>query len=163
MNVFFPSRRFLSIGIILATAISWAACSSKETKEAYDKFYGKERASRAAEAVVTDSIRRAELRANREAEGPAAPQTAAVSLTPSLEIAELMEKNTCSVCHSVDQRLVGPAWTEIAKRGYSIDEMIALVYEPKPEHWPDYPPMAPLPFVPKEDIAKIGTWINSLQ
>ena len=157
------------MGIAIASAAGWMACSSSETKEAYDKYYGKGRAERAAEAVVSDSIRRAEMKAAREAEAAATPAAepdsapAPKSLIPPAEVAELLEKNTCSVCHKADERLVGPAWVEIAKRNYSIDEIVALVHEPKPEHWPDYPPMAPLTFVTKEDIQKIGTWINSLQ
>lgn len=162
MNLFFTYRRILSFGVMIASVSGWMACSSSETKEAYDKYYGKGRAEREAGAVVTDSIKRAERKAVRETEAAAAPE-AAVSLVPPQEIAELMEKNTCSVCHKPDERLVGPPWVEVAKKGYTTDEIIALVYEPKPEHWPDYPPMAPLAFVPKEDIVKIGTWINSLK
>jgi len=168
MNCFFASRRLFSLGFLVVAAAGWAACSSSETKEAYDKFYGKGRSGRAAEAMIADSIKRAERKAAREAEAAAAatPAPAAegtVSLTPPAEIAALLEKNTCSVCHKSDERLVGPPWVEVAKKNYSTDEIISLVYEPKPEHWPDYPPMAPLAFVPKEDIVKIGTWINSLQ
>ncbi len=167
MNCFFASRRLFSLGFLVATAAGWAACSSSETKEAYDKYYGKGRAERAAEAMIADSIKRVERKAAREAEAavtPAAPAAeGTVSLTPPAEVAALLEKNTCSVCHKSDERLVGPAWVEVAKKNYSTDEIISLVYEPKPEHWPDYPPMAPLAFVPKEDIVKIGTWINSLK
>lgn len=167
MNLFFGYKRFLSLGILIAATAGWTACSSSETTEAYNKFYGKGGIERAAEAVVADSIKRAERKAAREAESAAAPEASAsgaatVSLVPSAEVAELMEKNTCSVCHKVEERLVGPAWVEIAKKGYTIDEIVELVHNPKPEHWPDYPPMAPLTFVTKEDISKIGTWINSL-
>ncbi len=166
MNCFFASRRLFSLGFLVVAAAGWAACSSSETKEAYDKYYGKGRAERAAEAAVADSIKRVERKAAREAEAAATPASAAegaVSLTPPAEVAALLEKNTCSVCHKSDERLVGPPWIEIAKKNYSTDEIVSLVYEPKPEHWPDYPPMAPLAFVPKEDIVKIGTWINSLK
>ncbi len=166
MNCFFAYRRLFSLGFLVVAAAGWVACSSSETKEAYDKYYGKGSAERAAEAAIADSIKRAERRTAREAEAaatPASPEGGAVSLTPPAEVAALLEKNTCSVCHKSDERLVGPPWVEIAKKNYTTDEMISLVYEPKPEHWPDYPPMAPLAFVPKEDIVKIGTWINSLK
>ncbi len=166
MNRFFACRRLFSLGVLVVSAAGWAACSSSETNEAYDKYYGKGRAERAAEAVVSDSIKRAERKAARESEAAATPAPAAgeaVSLTPPAEISALLEKNTCSVCHKADERLVGPPWAEVAQKNYSTDEIISLVYEPKPEHWPGYPPMAPLAFVPKEDIVKIGTWINSLK
>ncbi|WP_345027440.1 hypothetical protein [Ravibacter arvi] len=156
----------MSLGLMIVSAAGWVACSSNETKDAYDKFYGKGRSAREAEAVVADSIKRAERKSAREAEAaaavPAAAPSGSVSLTPPAEVAALMEKNTCSVCHKAGERLVGPPWVEVAKKKYSIDEIVALVHEPKPEHWPDYPPMAPLAFVTKEDITVIGTWINSL-
>lgn len=166
MNLFFGYRRVWALGIMLASVAGGVGCSSTETQEAYNKYYGKGSAERAAEAAAADSVKRAERRAAREAEAPATPVAAEgkpVSLTPPAEVAALMEKNTCSICHKPDERLVGPPWVEVAKKGYSIDEIVELVHNPKPEHWPDYPPMAPLTFVTKEDIATIGTWINSLK
>ena len=166
MNRLLAYRRLFSLGFLVAVTAGLAACSSSETKEAYDKYYGKGRNERAAEAVVADSIKRVERKAARDAEATATATPAAenaISFTPPAEIADLLEKNTCSVCHKPDERLVGPPWMEVAKKNYTTDEIISLVYEPKPEHWPGYPPMAPLAFVPKEDIVKIGTWINSLK
>ena len=167
MNLFSHYKRVFSLGIIVASAAGWVACSSAETTEAYDKFYGKGGAARATEAATADSIKRAERKLAREAETAAqatsVPASGPVSLTPPAEVADLMEKNTCSVCHKADERLVGPPWVEVAKKGYTIDQIVELVHSPKPEHWPDYPPMAPLTFVTKEDISKIGTWINSLK
>ena len=78
------------------------------------------------------------------------------------DIAALLNKHTCSACHNPYQRLVGPAYSEVAKKKYSSDEILALVYKPKPEHWPGYPPMAPMTQVPKEDVLKLAKWINTL-
>jgi len=157
-------RKLLSLGMLAVVTLGWTACSSTETKEAYDKFYGKGRADRDAQGVVEDSLRRLQLKELSKTQA-AEVETAAPAklLVPPKEIAELLDKNTCSVCHKADERLVGPAWKDVAKRNYPIQEIVSLVREPKPEHWPDYPPMAPLGFVPEEDIIKIGTWINSLQ
>jgi cytochrome c551/c552 len=58
---------------------------------------------------------------------------------------------------------VGPAYKDVAKRGYSVQEIVSLVYNPKPEHWPDYTPMAPMQHVPKKDVEKIAAWINTLK
>ncbi len=78
------------------------------------------------------------------------------------DIAALLNKNTCSACHKPYDRLVGPAYSEVAKKKYSVAQIVELVYSPKPEHWPGYPPMAPMTQVPKDEVEKLGKWINSL-
>ncbi|MPR33825.1 c-type cytochrome [Salmonirosea aquatica] len=78
------------------------------------------------------------------------------------DIAALLNKNTCSACHKPYDRLVGPAYSEVAKKKYSIAQIVELVYKPQPEHWPGYPPMAPMTQVPREEVEKLGRWINSL-
>ena len=58
---------------------------------------------------------------------------------------------------------VGPAYTEVAKRKYSNEKIVDLIYNPQPQNWPDYAtPMAPMPQVPRADALKIAAWINSL-
>ncbi len=74
----------------------------------------------------------------------------------------LMSKYTCIACHRPNQRLVGPAYADVAKKKYSNDEIVNLIYNPVPAHWPGYPPMAPMKQVPKEDATKLAVWINSL-
>ncbi len=74
----------------------------------------------------------------------------------------LMSKYTCIACHRPNQRLVGPAYADVAKKKYSNEEIVNLIYNPVPAHWPGYPPMAPMKQVPKEDALKLATWINSL-
>lgn len=75
----------------------------------------------------------------------------------------LLEKNTCLSCHNANTRQVGPAFKEIAKRKYSINEIMQLIKNPKPEHWPDYStPMPPMPQVTATDARKIAAWIQSL-
>lgn len=87
----------------------------------------------------------------------------AATVASSTEIAALLSKYTCAACHKTNERSVGPAFKEIAKRKYSIPQMVSLVYAPKPEHWPDYTPMAPMLHVPKKDVEKIAAWINALR
>ncbi|MCU0471189.1 MAG: cytochrome C [Arcicella sp.] len=77
------------------------------------------------------------------------------------DIKPLMTKYTCTACHKVDTKLVGPAYTEVAKRKYTDERIVELIAAPKPSNWPGYPPMAALK-VPKEDALKIAGWINSL-
>lgn len=75
----------------------------------------------------------------------------------------LLAKNTCTACHDTDKRKVGPAFKEIAQRDYTAKEIVELIYNPKPEHWPDYATeMPPMPQVPEEEAMKIAKWINSL-
>lgn len=80
------------------------------------------------------------------------------------EIKPLLLKNTCTACHNPDKRQVGPAFKEIAKRNYSIDKIVSLIYNPQSQNWPDYATeMPPMPQVKKEDARKIATWIRSLK
>jgi cytochrome c len=78
------------------------------------------------------------------------------------EITALMNKYTCSACHRVDARLVGPAYTDVAKKKYTDEKIVELIYKPEPANWPGYPPMAPMTQVPKPDALKLAKYINSL-
>ena len=77
-------------------------------------------------------------------------------------ITALMNKYTCSACHRVDARLVGPAYTDVAKKKYTNEKIVELIYKPEPANWPGYPPMVPMPQVPKEDALTLAKYINSL-
>lgn len=80
------------------------------------------------------------------------------------DVKPLLAKNTCSACHNPDARQVGPAFKDVAKRGYTVAQIVALIKNPKPEHWPDYStPMPPMPQVSNPDAVKIATWIRSLK
>lgn len=87
-----------------------------------------------------------------------------VEQVPTLsEVQGLLAKNTCIACHNADTRQVGPAFKEIAKRKYTNEEIVELIYNPKPENWPGYATeMPPMPQVSKGDALKIAAWINSL-
>ncbi|MGF7216073.1 cytochrome c [Spirosoma lacussanchae] len=74
----------------------------------------------------------------------------------------LMSKYTCIACHRPNQRLVGPAYVDVAKKNYSNEKIVDLIYNPVPTNWPGYPPMAAMKQVPKEDAMKLAVWINSL-
>lgn len=79
------------------------------------------------------------------------------------EIEPLLVKNTCTACHQVSKRQVGPAFVDIAKRKYSNERIVQLIYNPEPKNWPEHEtPMAPMPQVPKDEALKIAAWINSL-
>lgn len=90
----------------------------------------------------------------------------AVSLAKAPTFAEvkgLLTKHTCLACHNAEKRQIGPAYKDVAKRGYTNDQLVELIYNPKPANWPDYATeMPPMPQVPKADALKIAAWINSL-
>lgn len=94
-----------------------------------------------------------------------AKSTAAATKTPSYaEIEPLLVKNTCTACHQTNKRQVGPSFADIAKRKYSDERMVQLIYNPEPKNWPEHEtPMAPMPQVPKDEALKIAGWINSLR
>lgn len=80
------------------------------------------------------------------------------------QVKPLLEKNTCTACHKMNEKVVGPPFKEIAKRRYSKERIVELIYSPEPSNWPNYAtPMAPMPQVPKEEALKIAAWINSLR
>ncbi|MFP4291169.1 MAG: c-type cytochrome [Cyclobacteriaceae bacterium] len=92
--------------------------------------------------------------------GAAAPQKEAQPTYAEVE--PLLIKNTCNACHKVDERQVGPAFKDVAKRNYSNERIVELIYNPEPENWPDYTEMMAMPQVPREEAMKIAAWINSL-
>ena len=59
------------------------------------------------------------------------------------DIQKLLTKNTCLACHNPDNKLVGPAYKEVMKKKkYTPEQIVELIYKPKPANWPGYPPMA---------------------
>lgn len=93
----------------------------------------------------------------------ARPAPAAAKAPGFADIKPLLAKNTCTACHNPDKRQVGPAFKDVAKRKYSVDKIVSLIYNPQPQNWPGYAtPMPPMPQVPREEAKKIAEWIRSL-
>ncbi|MBX2843726.1 MAG: hypothetical protein KTR26_18290 [Flammeovirgaceae bacterium] len=79
------------------------------------------------------------------------------------EVKGILTKNTCLACHNKDKKQIGPGFSEVAKRKYTDEQIVELIYNPKPENWPGYATeMPPMPQVPKAEALKIAKWINSL-
>lgn len=78
------------------------------------------------------------------------------------EVQPLLAKHTCLACHNAQKRQVGPAYVDVAKRGYSNERIVELIHKPEPQNWPGYTEMAAMPQVPRADALKIAAWINSL-
>lgn len=97
------------------------------------------------------------------AAGEKAKAKTAGAVISDAEAMKLLSKSTCLACHKVNERAVGPSYKEIAKRKYTIAQIEALIYEPKPSNWPEFAtPMPSMAHLPKGDVKKIATWINSL-
>lgn len=96
-----------------------------------------------------------------------AVKTTATNASKSLTYADiepLLVKNTCTACHQVSKRQVGPSFTDIAKRKYSNERIVELIYKPEPKNWPEHEtPMAAMPQVPRGEALQIAAWINSLR
>lgn len=89
---------------------------------------------------------------------PAAGKTIAYA-----DIEPLLVKNTCTACHQTNKRQVGPSFADIAKRRYSDERIVQLIYMPEPKNWPEHEtPMAAMPQVPRAEALRIARWINSL-
>ncbi len=99
------------------------------------------------------------------AAGKTAVKTATAARAPTLaEIQPLLTRNTCAACHNATKRQVGPAFTEVARRHYSVAQIIKLIRNPQPQNWPDIATeMPPMPQVSQPDATKIATWIRSLE
>ncbi|MCY7350343.1 MAG: cytochrome C [Cytophagaceae bacterium] len=81
---------------------------------------------------------------------------------PPAEIQALLQKHICLTCHKVNVRVVGPAYKDVAKKKYTDERIVQLIYKPEPANWPGYTAMIAMTNVPKEDAMKIAKWINSL-
>lgn len=75
----------------------------------------------------------------------------------------LAETHGCLGCHDPREKGVGPAYVEVARRGYAPETIAALVASPQPQNWPGYSEMPPMPDVPAADLRDIALWINSLK
>ncbi|RDC64943.1 c-type cytochrome [Adhaeribacter pallidiroseus] len=79
------------------------------------------------------------------------------------QIKPILAKNNCLACHNAEKRQVGPAYKDVAKRKYTNEQIVQLIYNPQPKNWPEYATeMPPMPQVPRADALKIAAWINSL-
>jgi cytochrome c551/c552 len=170
-------KKFTSLAVIALAASVWIGCSSKEDKEAYDKFYGSGSKAREEASLVTIQNERKQPKpieastvaptapgaATPAADSTAAPAEAKPKRKPvPAEVSGLLNKHACLACHQAYDKVIGPAYAEVAKKKYTADQIVELVHSPKPEHWPGYPPMAPMAHVPKADIVVIANWINGL-
>jgi cytochrome c len=78
----------------------------------------------------------------------------------------MMKKDGCAACHSIDKKIVGPAYNEVAAK-YKGDKNAQAALEKKVKEggagvWGQIP-MPPNPQVPANDVKDLVTWILSLK
>ena len=120
-------------------------------------------AKAAEEAAAKAAAAKAKAAGKSAAAKPAAAKHV-VKVATYEEVKPLLAKYTCAACHNADKKQVGPAFKDIAKKRYTNEMVVKLIYNPNPENWPGYATeMPPMPQVPKADALKIAGWINSLR
>lgn len=78
----------------------------------------------------------------------------------------LAQKSGCMACHSIDKKLVGPSYKDVAQK-YAGDagagaKLVGKVRQGGSGVW-GQTPMPPNPTVKEEDLKKLMQWILSLK
>ena len=79
----------------------------------------------------------------------------------------LAQKNNCLGCHTLDKKLVGPAWRDVAKKYKGVPgiehKLIVTVSTGGVGNWGDMPMPAMAPAVKEEDIRALVKFVLSLE
>ncbi len=79
----------------------------------------------------------------------------------------LAQKNNCLGCHTLDKKLVGPAWRDVAKKYKGVPniehQLIVKVSTGSVGNWGDMPMPAMAPAVKEEDIRALVKFVLSLE
>ncbi|MBI5891551.1 MAG: c-type cytochrome [Nitrosomonadales bacterium] len=82
------------------------------------------------------------------------------------EMPPLAKKHNCTSCHTVDKKLVGPAYADVAKKykGQADAEakLVAKVSKGGAGVWGTMPMPPNAPKVPEADIKELVKWVLSL-
>ncbi|WP_298709457.1 hypothetical protein [Chitinophaga sp.] len=137
--------------------LAMSEVSTRNSVKEAEAAAAKAKAAEAAKAKATGAKPAAKTPETAAAK-PAAPKAATYE-----EVKPLLAKYTCSACHNADKKQVGPAFKDIARKKYTNEMIVKLIYNPNPENWPGYATeMPPMPQVPKADALRIASWINTL-
>ena len=78
----------------------------------------------------------------------------------------LAQKNNCLACHKIDEKLVGPAWRDVAIKYKGVagieHKLVIIVSTGGVGHWGDMPMPAMAPAVKEEDIRALVQFVLSL-
>jgi cytochrome c len=85
---------------------------------------------------------------------------------PAFANLELAAKNGCTACHSIDKKIVGPAYKDVAAKYLGKPQAEAMLIDKVKKGgvgaWGDLP-MPPNSFVKDEDVKTLVKWILSLK
>lgn len=137
-------------GLLLVTVLAMATLRHGMRMSLLDEAMAQSKAS------SLDFQKRAQAAKEDAAQAP----KEAPAATPGEALAT---KHGCLACHHPDNKIVGPAYKEVAKRGYSEDKIVELIAKPQPENWPGFIAMPPQAQVPAEDARELAKWINGLK
>ncbi|MFT3777715.1 MAG: c-type cytochrome [Ottowia sp.] len=92
--------------------------------------------------------------------------TLAAISAPALADEALAKAKNCMACHTVDKKLVGPAYKEVAKKyaadGGAVDKLAAKIMKGGSGVWGAVP-MPPNANVSDAEAKKLAGWIMSLK
>lgn len=75
---------------------------------------------------------------------------------------DVAKKNGCLACHSVDKKMVGPAWKDVAAKGTKVDELVHSIKHGTKGKWGNVP-MPPQPKVSDADAKALAEFIHGLK
>lgn len=92
------------------------------------------------------------------------------------EMPALAKKNNCTVCHSIDKKAVGPAWSDISKRykgektysykgkDYPLEEGLMMkISKGGPGNWGTMPMPPNAPAVKEADLRELVKFVLALE
>jgi cytochrome c len=88
-----------------------------------------------------------------------------LSAAPAFASMELAKAKNCLTCHSVDQKLVGPAYKDVAKKYAGDKEAVAKLAEKIQKGGSGVWGQMPMPANPvtPEEAKTLATWVLSLK
>jgi cytochrome c551/c552 len=101
---------------------------------------------------------------NRDSAAPAPDQAAAAfGMDAGADpVQQLLNANACLACHTLDRRVVGPSFKEVAAKfsgdGDAAGKLAKKVREGGAGNWGNVP-MPPHPAIPEGDLSRIVGWI----
>ncbi len=125
-----PSAYYTLNNIPDGAKLAMSEVSTRNSVKEAEAASAKAKAAEAAKAK-TAPAKAATKPGETAAAKPAAPKAATYE-----EVKPLLAKYTCSACHNADKKQVGPAFKDIARKKYTNDMIVKLIYNPNPENWP---------------------------
>jgi cytochrome c len=90
---------------------------------------------------------------------------AALAAGPALAQADLAQKKNCLACHSVDKKIVGPAYRDVAAKYAGQKDAVAKLAEKIQKGGVGVWGQVPMPANPvtPEEAKQLATWVLSLK